>query len=55
MEKRTNLRVPAFTEGGIIYPMSPAAAIDLAHRLLHHFGRSVGEARFEMPTGSGYW
>ena len=35
--------------------MKPALAIDLAHRLLHHLGWSVGEARFQMPNGSRYW
>jgi hypothetical protein len=35
--------------------MKPAPAIDLAHRLLHRLGWSVGEARFQMPDGSRYW
>jgi hypothetical protein len=35
--------------------MSPANAIDLAHRLLHRLGWSVGEARFKLPNGSRYW
>jgi hypothetical protein len=34
--------------------MKPAAAIDLAHRLLHRLGWSVGEARFKLPLGSRY-
>jgi hypothetical protein len=35
--------------------MNPVPAIDLAHRLLHRLGRSGGEARFQMPSGSRYW
>jgi len=35
--------------------MNPAAAIDLAHRLLHRLGWSVCEARFKLPNGSRYW
>jgi len=35
--------------------MKPAAAIDLAHRLLHRLGWSVGEVRFQLPNGSRYW
>jgi len=35
--------------------METAAAIDLAHRLLHRLGWSVGEARFKLPNGSRYW
>jgi hypothetical protein len=45
---------PAAARGKII-PMKPATAIDLAHRLLHHFGWSVGETAFRLPNGSGYW
>jgi hypothetical protein len=35
--------------------MKPVPAIDLAHRLLHLLGWSVGEAGFERPDGSRYW
>jgi hypothetical protein len=35
--------------------MKPAPAIDLAHRLLHLLGWSVGEAGFKQPDGSRYW
>jgi hypothetical protein len=35
--------------------MKPAPAIDLAHRLLHRLGWSVGEAGFKLPNGSRYW
>ena len=35
--------------------MNPADAIDLCHRLLHRLGWSVGEARFQLPSGSRYW
>jgi hypothetical protein len=35
--------------------MTPAASIDLCHRLLHHLGWSVGEARFRRPDGTHYW
>jgi len=35
--------------------MKPALAIDLAHRLLHLLGWSVGEAGFKLPNGSRYW
>ena len=34
--------------------MKPAPAIDLAHRLLHLLGWSVGEAGFKLPDGSCY-
>jgi len=35
--------------------MQPAPAIDLAHRLLFRLGWSVGEACFQLPSGSRYW
>lgn len=35
--------------------MKPAPATDLAHRLLHRLGWSVGEARFKRSDGSHYW
>jgi hypothetical protein len=35
--------------------MTFPAAIDLSHRLLHRFGWSAGEARFQRPDGSRYW
>ncbi len=35
--------------------MKPAAAIALSHRLLHHFGWSVGETAFRLPNGSRFW
>lgn len=35
--------------------MKPAPAIDLAHRLLHRLGWSVGEAGFKQPSGSCRW
>jgi hypothetical protein len=35
--------------------MKPAPAIDLAHRLLHRLGWSVGEDGFRLPNGSRYW
>jgi len=35
--------------------MQPAPAIDLAHRLLHRLGWSVGEAGFKLPNFARYW
>ena len=35
--------------------MKPSPAIDLAHRLLHRLGWSVGEAAFKRPNGSCFW
>jgi len=35
--------------------MRPASVVDLTHRLLHHFGWSVGEAVFKLPDGNHYW
>jgi hypothetical protein len=35
--------------------MRAADAVDLAHRLLHALGWSVGETAFKLPGGSRHW
>jgi hypothetical protein len=52
MESETLPRPPA---SALLPNMKPTAAIDLAHRLLHRFGWSVGEARFKLPNGPRSW